>query len=65
MCIELENITNRNLFLESTNSKNIMTRQIWRLIDYLLLYENCQKDELLDITLFESRIVNITISEIL
>ena len=65
MCIELENLNDRNLFLESTNSNNVMTRPIWRSMDLLPMYRNCQKDELLNTRLLESRIVNIPSSVIL
>ena len=59
MCVELENLKERDLFLESTNSNNIMTRPIWKAMDFLPMYKNCQKDELLNTRFLESRIVNI------
>ena len=65
MCVELENLKERDLFLESTNSNNIMTRPIWKAMDFLPMYENCQKDELLNTRFLESRIVNIPSSVIL
>ena len=65
MCIELENLKERDLFLESTNSNNIMTRPIWKAMDFLTMYKNCQKDELLNTRFLESRIVNIPSSVIL
>ena len=65
MCIELENSKERNLFLESTNSNNIMTRPIWKAMDFLPMYKNCQKDELLNTRFLEARIVNIPSSVIL
>ena len=65
MCVELENLKERDLFLESTNSNNIMTRPIWRAMDLLPMYKNCQKDELLNTRFLESRIVNVPSSVIL
>jgi perosamine synthetase len=65
MCIELENLKERDLLLESTNSNNIMTRPIWKAMDFLPMYRNCQKDELLNTRFLESRIVNIPSSVIL
>jgi aminotransferase in exopolysaccharide biosynthesis len=59
MCVELENLKERDLFLESTNSNNIMTRPIWKPMNLLPMYKNCQKDELLNTRFLESRIVNI------
>lgn len=65
MCVELENLKERDLFLESTNSNNIMTRPIWKTMDSLPMYKNCQKDELLNTRFLESRVVNIPSSVIL
>ena len=65
MCVELENLKERDLLLESTNSNNIMTRPIWKAMDSLSMYKNCQKDELLNTRFLESRIVNIPSSVIL
>lgn len=65
MCIELDNLKERDLFLESTNSNNIMTRPIWKAMDLLPMYKKCQKDELLNTRFLESRIVNIPSSVIL
>ena len=65
MCVELENLKERDLLLESTNSNNIMTRPIWKAMDSLSMYKNCQMDELLNTRFLESRIVNIPSSVIL
>lgn len=65
MCVELDNIKDRDLFLEFTNSNNIMTRPIWRTMNLLPMYKNCQKDELINTRFLESRIVNIPSSVIL
>ena len=64
MCIELENLKERDLFLESTNSSNVMTRPIWKSMDSLPMYKNCQKDELLNTRFLVDRIVNIPSSVI-
>ena len=65
MCIELEDSKERDLFLELTNSNNVMTRPVWKAMDSLLMYKNCQKDELLNTKFLEDRIVNIPSSVIL
>ena len=44
---------------------NIMTRPIWKAIDFLPMYKNCQKDELFRTRFLETRIVNIPSSVIL
>ena len=65
MCIELENLKERDLFLESTNSNKVMTRPIWKSMDSLPMYKNCQKDELFNTKFLQDRIVNIPSSAIL
>ena len=42
-----------------------MTRPIWKSMDLLPMYKNCQKDELLNTRFLEARIVNIPSSVIL
>ena len=64
MCVELEDSKERDLFLEFTNSNNVMTRPIWKAMDSLPMYKNCQKDELLNTRFLEQRIVNIPSSVI-
>ena len=65
MSIELDNSKERDLFLEFTNSNNVMTRPIWKAMDSLPMYKHCQKDELLNTRFLEARIVNIPSSVIL
>ena len=65
MCVELENLKERDLFLKSTNSNNIMTRPIWKSMDLLPMYKDCQKDQLFNTKFLEERIVNIPSSVIL
>tara|TARA_B100000927_G_scaffold213923_1_gene174333 strand:+ start:231 stop:1367 length:1137 start_codon:yes stop_codon:yes gene_type:complete len=59
MCVELESLKERDLFLNYTNSNKIMTRPIWKSMDLLPMYKNCQKDELINTRYLESRIVNL------
>lgn len=59
MCVELENKSERDLFLETTNTNNVMTRPIWQLMFRLPMYSNCQKDEQNNAVFLEERIVNI------
>ena len=65
MCVELEDSKERDLFLEFTNSNNVMTRPIWKSMDFLPMYKHCQSDQLLNTRLLEARIVNIPSSVIL
>lgn len=59
MCLELDNGKERDLFLESTNSNNIMTRPIWQLMYKLPMYKDCQRDSQRNAAYLEERIVNI------
>ena len=59
MCVELENLKERDLFLSETNNAKVMTRPIWQLMYRLPMYQNCQKDEQLNAQFLEERIVNI------
>lgn len=58
-CIELKDINERNEFLELTNSNGIMTRPIWRLMNKLNMYKNCQTGNLDNANWLEERIVNL------
>jgi len=57
--IKLENKHQRDEFLEYSNKNKVMTRPIWRLMNKLPMYENCQKDDLKNAEYLEERIVNI------
>jgi perosamine synthetase len=59
MCVELENLKERDLFLSETNNAKVMTRPIWQLMYRLPMYANCQRDEQLNAKFLEERIVNI------
>ncbi len=55
----LNNEKERNEFLEYTNKNGVMTRPIWRLMNELEMYKNCQKDDLINAKYLEERVVNI------
>lgn len=59
MCVELENRSERDLFLKETNVAKVMTRPIWQLIYKLPMYEECLRDEQVNAEFLEDRIVNI------
>lgn len=59
MSLELENRTERDLFLKETNAAKVMTRPIWQLMYKLPMYKNCYRDEQLNAEFLEDRIVNI------
>lgn len=64
MCVELENKSERNNFLKTTNSVKIMTRPIWQLLYRLPMYQNCFRDSQENAIYLEKRIVNIPSSVI-
>ena len=59
MCLQLENKKDRDLFLKETNDNKVMTRPIWQLMHHLPMYKNCQRDQQLNASFLEQRIVNI------
>jgi dTDP-4-amino-4,6-dideoxygalactose transaminase len=59
MCVELQNKQERDLFLKTTNSSNVMTRPIWQLMFRLPMYQDFQKDAQTNALFLEERIVNI------
>ena len=59
MCVELENKIDRDLFLETTNKNNVMTRPIWQLMYRLPMYSHCCRDQQVNAEFLEERIVNI------
>lgn len=65
MCIELENKTERDKFLEFSNDAGVMTRPIWQLMHRLPMYQNCQTDSQKNSKFLEERIINIPSSVIL
>ncbi len=65
MCIELNNLNDRNEFLKITNESKITTRPIWRLLCELPMYQNCYRDSQKNAKYLSERIVNIPSSVIL
>ena len=57
--IMLENKTQRDYFLEFTNSHGVMTRPIWRLMNELEMFKNCQSTTLKNSKYLEDRVVNV------
>lgn len=49
----------RDEFLDYTNENNVMTRPIWRLMNKLEMYKNCQTGNLDNSLVLEDRVVNI------
>lgn len=58
-CVVLNNLDERNAFLEATNGAGVMTRPIWRLMNKLEMYKDCQCGDLTNSLWLEDRIVNI------
>jgi dTDP-4-amino-4,6-dideoxygalactose transaminase len=63
--IILENKNQRDEFLKYTNNQGVMTRPVWRLLNKLEMFKNCQTDDLSNAKWFEDRIVNIPSSFVL
>ncbi len=59
MCVELENLEERNAFLKATNDAKTMTRPIWQLMYRLPMYQHCYRDSQRNAEFLEERIVNI------
>jgi dTDP-4-amino-4,6-dideoxygalactose transaminase len=49
----------RDQFLNESNSQGVMTRPVWRLMNKLHMFENCQKGSLANSEWLEERVVNI------
>ncbi|WP_298247488.1 LegC family aminotransferase [uncultured Christiangramia sp.] len=64
MCVELENLEERNEFLIETNKQNVMTRPIWKLMFNLPMYSDCYRDDQVNARFLEDRIINIPSSVI-
>ena len=63
--IIFKNKKQRDLFLESSNSNNIMTRPIWNLMHSLPMFSDSQRDELKNSSWLQERLVNLPSSIIL
>lgn len=59
MCVELENLDERNAFLKATNDAKTMSRPIWQLMYRLPMYQHCYRDAQKNAEFLEQRIVNI------
>jgi len=57
--VMLKDLENRDEFLEYTNSNGIMTRPIWRLMNKLDMFKDCQCGSLENAKYLEQRVVNI------
>jgi perosamine synthetase len=55
----------RDNFLEFTNKNGVMTRPIWKLMNELEMFKDCQKTDLKNSKYLEERVVNIPSSVIL
>ena len=55
----LEDLQARDLFLKNVNEAGVMSRPIWRLMNELPMFEDCQTTELLNAKWLEERVVNI------
>lgn len=60
--IALDNFKDRDNFLKYSNDNGVMTRPVWRLMNKLKMFENCQTGDLSNAEWLEDRIVNITSS---
>ena len=59
MAIELNNKSDRDLFLKETNSSGVMTRPIWQLMFRLPMFKNCYRDSQKNAIFLQERIINI------
>ena len=59
MCIEMDDLDQRNDFLKTTNNAKTMTRPIWQLMYRLPMYQHCFHDDQKNAIFLEERIVNI------
>jgi perosamine synthetase len=59
MCLELENLKDREFFLNETNKHGMMTRPIWQLIFKSNMYSHFLRDSQSNAIYLEERIVNI------
>ncbi len=62
--IILKDKDERDKFLEYTNSRGVMTRPIWRLMNKLAMFSGCQQGSLKNAEWLEERVVNIPSSVI-
>ncbi|NOV31076.1 LegC family aminotransferase [Methylomonas sp. ZR1] len=55
----LDDITQRDAFLEFSNARGVMTRPLWELMSDLPMYQHCQRDNLLQSRRLAERLVNV------
>lgn len=55
----LKDRAERDAFLQASNAAGVMTRPIWRLMNKLPMFQNCQCEELSNAQWLEERVVNI------
>lgn len=58
-CILLPNRTERDAFLKYSNDNGVMTRPVWRLMNELPMFEDCQADSLENAKILQDRLVNV------
>lgn len=64
-CIKFADRNERDIFLEETNANVVITRPIWRLMNKLEMYKECQSGNLDNALWLEVRVVNIPSSIII
>jgi aminotransferase in exopolysaccharide biosynthesis len=57
--IQLNSLEQRDSFLNYTNDNGIITRPVWRLMNKLDIYKNCQAGNLDNSLMLETRVVNL------
>lgn len=57
--ILFESSSERDIFLTESNKQGVMTRPVWKLMNKLPMFENCQRGDLSNAEWLEERIVNI------
>ncbi len=60
--IIVKDIIKRDEFLEYTNNNGVMTRPIWKLMNELEMFKDCQRTSIKNAKYLEERVVNITSS---
>lgn len=61
----VKNVKERDEFLEFTNKNGVMTRPIWKLMNELNMFKDCQCTSLVNAKYLEQRVVNISSSVII
>ena len=58
-CIKLKDKEEKYKFLNETNSNGVLTRPVWRMLNKLSMYKNCQTGNIDNSNYFDDRVVNI------